>query len=155
MRGAGRPVERPGVSRLSRDSAFQAGNRLLWVIVIRLRDGQLDQPLKLQAIDLSGNAFLFNHFFGRSENMSKPSEKPEAKTESAFADSRDLLPVFEVDDNRHGELSLFARHNDGTWYPICTINFAEYAKTAFCQPMLLRFGYTQSDKSGSATVGET
>lgn len=74
---------------------------------------------------------------------------------SAFASSSQVLPVFEVDDNRYDGLCLYARHENGTWFPLFTIDFAEYRKTAYCQPMLLRFGYTQSDRSGSETVGDT
>lgn len=67
-------------------------------------------------------------------------------TESAFANSKDMLPIFEVDDNKHQVLNLYALSADGHfWSQVCTIRLDQEGR--YRTPLLLRFGYSQLPQS--------
>jgi hypothetical protein len=72
------------------------------------------------------------------------SEQEQVLAENAFASSKDVLTVFEVDDNKHQGLKLWALSKTGTWFPIFEIDFSQY-EASYRSPLLLRFGYAHQE----------
>lgn len=69
-------------------------------------------------------------------------------SESPFANSKDVLPIFEADSVKYDHLHLWALTRGGTWIPIFSMKLEDYS-SGYIYPLMLRFGYTQDDKSGS------